>query len=139
MSEGPEELKYSTVTRITGGDEGSAVDVLEDVDGRKRLSAKAKVADVIDGSGIQGALSVGTSPIEAKAGTSRLTNRRSVVVQPTNGPIWWGWSSNVSTLTGTKIFQWQTVEFAVTDNVPVYLVAEGVGRNVRVSEASWVP
>lgn len=134
------DLLDSRVTRLTGGDESYAVDVADDVDGKKRLKTKGKVADLIDGTTNEnGAITVGTSPVEVKVGITRLTNRRTVTVQPTNGPVWWGWKFNVNINTGTKIFPWQVVTFSVSDNVPIYLVSDSAGRDVRVTEASWVP
>ena len=133
-----EELISSDIVRITGQDEAYAAHVDQDVDGKNRLKVKAKVADIIDAAGIQGALTVGTSAVEVRIGTFRLANRRTVTVQSTNGPIYWGWTSGVTTATGTKLFPWQTATFEVGDT-PIYLIAESAGVNVRVTEAAWVP
>lgn len=135
-----EELKDTDITRIAGQGEDYAADVVERIDGKYGLAAeirgRAIVADLIDGAGTQGALSVGTTPMEVKVGASRLANRKSVTIQPTNGHVYWGWTSAVTISTGTKVFPFQVVEFSVADT-PVYLVAETNGRNVRVTEGSW--
>jgi hypothetical protein len=133
-----EELVSSDVTRITGESEAYAVDVELDSDGERRLKIKGKVADVIDGAGVQGALTVGTSAVEVRVGTFRLANRRMVTIQPTTGPVWFGWTSAVTTSTGTKLFPWQVARLSITDT-PLYLISDTAGRNVRITEAAWVP
>lgn len=140
MATTADELRDTDITRIAGQAEDLAADVVERTDGKNGLCTeirgRAVVADLIDGAGTQGAISVGTTPVEVKVGASRLANRKSVTIQPTNGPVYWGWTSGVTTSTGTKVFTWQVVEFAVADT-PVYVVSQSIGQNVRVTEGSW--
>lgn len=94
-----------------------------------------KAADVIDTSATHAALSVTTSASEAKVGATRLLNRKMLSITPTNGTIYWGATSGVTTASGTPIFKNQTASFAFTDNVAIWLIAGGT-TDVRIVEAS---
>lgn len=97
-----------------------------------------KTADVLnDGTGIQGAIAVTNTAIEAKVGASPLPNRKSVTVYNNgNQTIYWGYTNAVTTLTGTPIAKKQSVEFAVGDGQSVWLIASSGSQNVRITEAA---
>jgi hypothetical protein len=136
----PSELVDSRVTRLTGASESYAVDVDQDIDGKNRAKIKGKTVEVIDGATNEsGAITVGTLAVEVKLGLTKLANRCCVTVQPTNGPVWWSFKPTVTTLTGTKIFPWEKISFAVADNVAIYLISDAAGRDVRISEGTWQP
>ena len=92
-------------------------------------------ATTINTTSVSGAISVGTTPVEAKVGVSRLTSRLFVLVTAVNGTIYFGSDNTVTTSTGTPIIQNQPVSFSFTDNVPVWLVADTT-VDVRVMEGA---
>jgi hypothetical protein len=95
-----------------------------------------KTADVIDsGNGVQGNLTVGTSAVEAKVGGTALPGRKSLTIQPKDNGLYWGYTSGVTTSTGTQLFKNSTSYFDISDNQSVYLIADGAGKDVRVTEA----
>lgn len=83
-------------------------------------------------SGISGAITVGTSAIEAKVGGSALENRIYVVLQAKDTGVYWGTSSGVTIATGIELFKDQTVFLPA--NTAVWLIASSTNRNVRVIE-----
>ncbi len=93
------------------------------------------VADILNTGGVQSAMTVGTSAIEAKVGASRLTNRKLLTICPTDGDIYWGYTNAITTTTGTPIFKNQMVAISVGDTAAVYLVASA-NRNVRITEGA---
>jgi hypothetical protein len=127
-----DELNYSNgPTRVCGSDEAYAVDVVIGADSRKRIS----VDDQPLSSGVEGVVSVGTSPVELKVSTSRLTGRRNLSFMPFDGLIYYGFSPSVSTSTGIKVFNNQHVSLDA-GNVAIYAIsAVALGVNVIVMEA----
>lgn len=86
--------------------------------------------------GTQGALTVGTSAIEAKVGGARLTARSSLTVWNNSlVNIYWGYTSGVTTSTGTPIPPSKPVSWDIGDNQPVYLIAGTASNNTRITEA----
>lgn len=93
------------------------------------------VQESINTSIVNGAISVTTTAIEAKAGSTRLFARQVILITPTNGVVYFGSSAAVTTSTGTPIFKNQSYPIAVTDNIPIYLIA-AVTTDVRIVEGS---
>jgi hypothetical protein len=132
MGTTPEELQYSDPpTRICGQDEAYAVDVYP-LAGKNRVAVES--ADVIS-TGVSGSITVGTSAVEAKVGASRLTNRRVLTIQPTNGPVWIGVGTSITTATGTQVFTNQVLTLSVGD-VTVFVISNAAGRDVRITEGA---
>lgn len=93
-------------------------------------------ADILNNEGVQGTLSVGTTSIEVKVGASRLEGRKTVTVyNSSNRVVYWGYTSAVTTSSGTPIEKKQLVTFDVGDNLSVYLIAETGTNEVRITEA----
>jgi len=126
-----DELRYSEIVRVAGQAEDFAVDVYP-LAGKNRISADA--IDIVS-SGVSGAITVGTSAVEAKVGASRLANRKMLTIQPTNGPVWIGVGTSITSSTGTQIFTNQVLTLSVGD-VPVYIVSAAAGRDVRITEGA---
>lgn len=125
-----EELQYSEPpTRICGQDELYAVDVVAGADGKKRMGVDEQPLTVA----VDGVLAVGTSAVEAKVGSSRLSGRRSVSFTPTNGNIWYGFSPSLTTANGRRVFTNQVVDLPFGDS-PVYLIAQA-SVSVQIWEA----
>jgi hypothetical protein len=126
-----DELRYSEIVRVAGQAEDFAVDVYP-LAGKNRISADA--IDIVS-SGVSGAITVGTSAVEAKVGASRLANRKMLTIQPTNGPVWIGVGTSITTATGTQIFTNQVLTLSVGD-VTVFVISNAAGRDVRITEGA---
>ena len=101
------------------------------------LNGDLKSADLLLGAGVQGALTVGTTAVEAKVGGSRLANRKLLTVHNnSSSTIYWGYTSGVTTTTGTPLFKDQLVSWDISDTATVYLIASGAGNNTRVTESA---
>ena len=95
-----------------------------------------RTADIITGSGTEGALTIGTSASEAKVGASALVNRKLLTIFNNSGTtIYWGRTSGVTISNGTPIFEKQLMTFEFAADAPVYLVAGTSGNNVRITES----
>lgn len=95
-----------------------------------------KTSDIIDIGGIEGALTVGTSAVEVKVGVSKYPGRKCLTLfNNSNTIIYWGYTSSVTTLTGTPIFKNSKEIWSISDNVSIYVIANSVGNDVRVTEA----
>lgn len=92
-------------------------------------------ADVLNYSGVNGSITVGTSPIEAKVGTTRLENRKVLILyNNSNSTIYWGFNPSLTTSTGLPLFKQQTLTLNVGDQLPVYLIAATSGNSVLLAE-----
>lgn len=114
---------------------GSSQDGTETTFVRSTAQQDLGVVDALFSGGINGAISVGAAPVEAKVGLTRFADRKTLTVMPTNGSIYWGYSNAVTVLNGTEIFRNQFATFCVSDNVEIWLVAAG-DRDVRISEGA---
>lgn len=95
------------------------------------------VSDIITGGGIQGALTVGTSAIEVKVSTSRLTNRKSLTLHNNSSvTIYWGYTNAVSTTTGTPIYANQIATWAISDTQAIFAIAGTASNNTRITEGA---
>jgi hypothetical protein len=91
--------------------------------------------DLINVSSQYRAQSITTTAAEALGAATILVNRKVLTITPTNGTVYWGSSSAVTTATGTPLFAFQTLTLAVTDNVHIYLIAEAT-TDTRIFEGS---
>lgn len=94
------------------------------------------VRDVIDTSLISGVVSVSTTAVEAKAGATRLAARKAVLICPTNGVVYLGTSTGVTTSTGVPIFKNEKYPLDISDANPVYLIAASGTVSVIVWEGN---
>ena len=88
---------------------------------------------VSSGGGVQGSILVGTTATEAKAGASRLNNRKLLLVQPLDGRVYLGFSSAVTTSSGILVLKKQVFHVSIDDSTPVFLISSS-SVNVRVAE-----
>lgn len=88
----------------------------------------------LDGPGLHSSLSVSTSAVEAKVGASRLEERQVVTIQPIDGDVYFGYSSGVTSSTGTKIYQGQVYPVEATDKLAVYVIAASGTVDTRITE-----
>lgn len=114
-------------------------------DGKGRLHVKVAnepgepipisvTGSLISTEGIQGVIAVGTTPVIAKVGASNLAGRTTIMLQPIDGKIRWGFIG-VSPTLGFKLFKDQYICENIADTVDVYIVAETGTVNVTVGEA----
>lgn len=97
---------------------------------------QSAVADVLNNNGVQGTLTVGTTAVEVRVGTSRLENRKSVTLyNSSNNTIYWGYTSGVTVSNGTPIARNQYVEWSIGDQLPIFVIAATTGNVVRITEA----
>lgn len=99
------------------------------------LNSQLQTRDVINTSSQYRAQSITTSAAEALGGATILVNRKFISITPTNGNIYWGTNSSVTTTTGTPIFTNQTLVLSFTDNVHVFLIAAAT-TDSRIVEGS---
>lgn len=79
--------------------------------------------DVLSSSLTLANLTVGTTAVAIRVGGSNLTPRKVILIQPTNGTIYWGSTNTVTTSTGFPIFQNQQVSIAIDETITLYAVA----------------
>lgn len=99
------------------------------------LTGELFTRDIINTSGVNAAASITTTAVEVKVGASRLVNRKAVTVIPTNGTIYWGFTSGVTVANGMPVLKNQRVTIAISDNVAVFAISAGT-VDVRVVEVS---
>lgn len=118
---------------IVGSDnDGKETDPIKGYDNTRDLA----VGDLVDGAGVEGAITVGTTAVEAKVGGSALTGRKVLTIY-NNGTalIYWGRTAGVTTASGTILHKKQMIILAFTESAPVYLIAGSAGHNVRITES----
>lgn len=103
--------------------------------GSAASTASMPVVDVIATSSQYRAQSVTTSAAEALGGATILSGRKLIMITPTNGIIYWGTNSSVTTTTGTPIFSNSTLILSFSDNVHVFVIASTT-TDSRIVEAS---
>jgi hypothetical protein len=98
-------------------------------------NSQLDTADIINTSISSGSISVGTSAVVARVGASNLANRKMLTISPTNGTIYLGATSGVTTTTGIPIFQNQVISFAFGSGVSPYLIAGSTITTIIVEGA----
>lgn len=113
-------------TTQEGSKQGLDANIINDV----------KTHNTID-SGTYGAINVGTSPIEAKVGASRLSGRKILTVyNNSNKDIYWGFNNSVTTSTGTKLFSKQLMFIEASDSLGLFLIADSANNDIRITEGA---
>lgn len=90
----------------------------------------------LDGPAVYGNISVTTSATELKVGASALAERKVISIQPSDGVVWYGYDSSVTTSNGTKIFKDQQVRIEASETLSVYLITDTGTVDVRIAEIS---
>jgi hypothetical protein len=106
-------------------------------DAAGNLFVNIKAGNVPNTAGVNSAITVGTSAIEAKVGSVPLTNRISLTAfHNGNGKLYWGYNNSVTTTNGTQIFKNTTVSWDIGPNVHVWLISDTASQDVRITEAA---
>lgn len=90
----------------------------------------------VDGPIVYGAVSVSTSATELKVGGSALSERKVLLLQPTDGLIYLGTDNSVTTSSGIKVFKDQLIPLEVGEQVTVYAIVTSGTVDVRIWEMS---
>ena len=90
----------------------------------------------LNGPAVYNKVSITDTSTELKVGATALDQRAIATAQPSDGHIYYGYDSSVTSLTGTKIFKNQLITFEANDSLPIFLVADiGIAVDVRITEA----
>jgi len=127
------EIQSAEAVKIVGSDATG----LETTPVNSTSNGELLTADISNNGGTQGAITVSTSAIEAKVGASPLANRKSLTVHNnSNKVIYWGYTSGVTTSTGSPLAKDTTAVFSVGPSTSIYLIAAGSGNNTRITESA---
>lgn len=135
----------SNIVGVTGQDEEFVADVIEDLDGKKKLLVKATV-DGVDTTDcnqlevnesarcdIQATTLTVTKgfPQQVKVGASNLSGRTSVLIQPENGAFKFGFSS-----TGLhfKVTKGNFFEIKLSDNLNLWVEPINGTKKIAIAE-----
>lgn len=116
-------------------DSGSKIDGGTDLTSIGNVSDQLKTIDFLNTSIVFKALSVTTTATLVIVGGSVLANRKSVTIMPTNGTVYLGYSSAVTTSSGMPVFKNQQISISAGSTVTVYLIGAGT-VDVRIMEGS---
>lgn len=126
------DLQAAQTVKIAGaGSTGSETNYIN-----ATVNGEVRVANIIDTTGTQGALSVSTTAIPIRVGLSNLAGR-TVVTALNNGTatIFWGRTSGLTTSNGTQLMRNQMAIWDVGPNSDIYLIATSGSHDVRITEA----
>lgn len=116
---------------------GNQIVLLKDANGNNIMADNGQILsqDTLFTGGQNRAQSVTTTAAEALGAATILANRKVLTLTPTNGTIYWGFTSGVTTTTGLPIFTNQSFSIAATDAVHIYVVAAAT-TDVRIAEGA---
>lgn len=122
----------------TAANQATANASLSSIDGKiSTTNGQIKVTDALDGSGVEGTISVGTTATAVRVGVSNLTNRENMTFE-NNGTqtLFWGYRNTVTISTGTPIFRNQLYAGDWGPNTTIYIIATSGTHDVRVTEGA---
>lgn len=130
------DLDNLSATIVAGeGSAGVATGGVVSVQGSGVSGVQLPARDVINVSSQYRAQSVTTTAAQALGAASILANRKFISITPTNGNIFYGTNSSVTTTNGMPLFANQTLTMSFTDNVQLWVIAAGT-IDIRVLEGS---
>jgi hypothetical protein len=99
------------------------------------ISVNPDFSDVLSGGLVQGVITVTTTSIEAKVGSSRQIKRQALrIFNNSSLTIFWG-NSSVTSSNGEPLLPKQWVNIPVGDQVAVHLItASGSASDIRIQE-----
>jgi hypothetical protein len=126
-------IQGTEATRIVGSDATG----IEQTPVKSTANGDLGVADIMDASGVQGAITVGTSAVAARVGGSNLSNRKNLSIWNNgNATIYWGYTNAVTTVTGTPLMRNQQLIGDWGPNTTIYLISGSAGQDVRITEGA---
>jgi hypothetical protein len=98
------------------------------------INGGSEYADVLTDAYVAGVISVSTTQIEAKVGTSRLENREVLrIFNNSNTTLYFG-PSGVTASTGEPLFKNQWINIPIGDIAVFLITASGTASDVRIQE-----
>lgn len=96
-----------------------------------------QAADLLQGAGVQGTLTVGTTAVELKVGGSVLTNRKAAgLTNTSNSTIYWGYTNAVTTANGRPLQKNADADWDISDSASIWLIAASAGNVIKVNESA---
>lgn len=124
--------------QTNGTHKSQTVDAGGDVAQVSAANGEQKVIDGMRNGGAYGALSIPTAntPVEAKVGGSRLSNRKTLIIVIESNGVFWGLDSSVTTSTGLPTANNQILTFAIDPDstFQVWLVGSANSKNAHIAE-----
>lgn len=101
------------------------------------LNAALPIEAVSDGGGSQAAVTIGVTAVLMNVSGTNMVDRRTLSIY-NNGtvPIYWGYTSGVTTSTGSPIATGQYMFLAVGPDTNIYTISGTASQNVRVTESA---
>lgn len=100
-------------------------------------SNELQMADIVDGGGLQGAITVGTTAVAIRVGGSNLANRKRLTfINNGTQTLYWGYTNAVTTASGTPIMRNQPVSDSWGPNTTIWIIATSGTHDVRVTEGA---
>ena len=90
------------------------------------VSFNPEFSDVLNDGYVTNSVNVTTSPVEAKAGGSRLSGRECVTIENTGNKTLYYGPTGVTASTGAPLFKGQFVSLPIGENIGVFLIC-GIG------------
>jgi hypothetical protein len=127
------DINSAQAVKIIGADSSG----VEQTPVKSSSNGKLETSQISNNSGVEGALTVGTSAVELKVGASALSNRiNATLINNSNTDIYWGYTNAVTTTTGTPIVKGQFACWSVGPNTSIFLIAGSAGNNTRITESA---
>ena len=125
------ELQSSQTVKIVGSDSIG----IETTPVNSNPLGELFVSDTIRVGGVQGALSVSTTAVEAKVGASLLVNRTFLSIY-NNGTaiIYYGLDNTVTAASGTPIAKKQKITASIEGTASIWLIAASGTHDIRIIE-----
>ena len=99
------------------------------------VNGELQTSDISNNGGVNGAITVGTSAVEAKVGGSVLSNRKQLIIfHNGSGKLYCGMSPSVTSANGIPIFKNTMLTIPAGSNSHIWLIADTSGNDIRLAE-----
>lgn len=129
-----DKIKTGKTVQILGSDiNGNEQKPVKSYDSARELA----VADILDGAGLQGALTVGLTAVRVMVGVVPIPGLKLLTLyNNSSNIIYWGRTNTVTTSTGTPIGPNDYKEWYVTADAAIWVISATAGLNTRITENS---
>lgn len=123
----------SASTKLVGANSAGAESNFAEV----TVNADLQTADLLQGAGVQGTLTIGTTAVELKVGASVLANRKAAgLTNTSNNTIYWGYTNAVTTANGRPLQKNVDADWEISDSASIWLIAASAGNVIKVNESA---
>jgi len=124
-------IQASQLVSLTGADSTG----VETYVVNSTTNGELKTSDIGNNGGVNDAIVVGTSAVEAKVGSSVLAERKELIIYH-NGShkLYFGFSSSVTTSNGVPILKDTMLAITVGPNTHIWLISDGTNNDIRIAE-----